>query len=89
MISKTNQIKFEGIYVNDNAEEIAVSKVVDLKLSWEDEREIQTNSEITKYLGFNQNGTSGIILQDSITVDSSTDDISLPIKESQVEITVQ
>ena len=88
MISKTNQIKFEGIYVNDNAEEIAVSKVVDLKLSWEDERNIETSSEITKYIGFNQEGTNGVILQNSVTVDSSTDEISLPIKESKVEVTV-
>ena len=88
MISKTNQIKFEGIYMNDNAEEIAVSKTVDLNLSWEDEREIETSSEITKYLGFNQNGTNGIILQTSVTVDSSTDEISLPIKDSKVEVSV-
>lgn len=87
-ISKTNQIKFEGIYVNEKAEEIAVSKTIDLKLSWEDEREIRNSSEVSKYLGFNQDGVDGIIFQQSITVDSSTNDITLPIKNSQVEIVV-
>ncbi len=88
MISKTNQIKFEGIYINDNAKEVAVSKIVDLKLSWEDEREIKTSSEITKYIGFNQNGINGIILQTSVEVDSSSQDVTLPIKDSNVKINV-
>jgi len=88
MISKTNKIKFEGVYLNDNAEEIKVQKTVDLTLSWEDQREVEASSEITKYIGFNQDGNSGIILQDSVTVDSKTDDISLPIKDSTVEVTV-
>ena len=88
MISKTNKIKFEGIYVNDDAEEKTVSKTVDLKLSWEDDREIKTSSEITKYIGFSQEGVNGIILQTSVNVDSITDDITLPIKDSKVEISV-
>lgn len=88
MISKTNKIKFEGVYINDDAEEIKVTKTVDLKLSWEDEREIKTSSEITKYIGFNQDGLNGIILQSSVVVDGSTDNASLPIKDSKVEVTV-
>ena len=88
MISKTNKIKFEGIYINDDAEEIKVTKTVDLKLSWEDDREVKTSSEITKYIGFSQDGLNGIILQSSVVVDSSTDNASLPIKDSKVEVTV-
>ncbi len=88
MISKTNKIKFEGIYINDNAEEIKVSKTVELKLSWEDDREVKTSSEITKYIGFNQDGVNGLILQTQVDVDSSTDNSSLPIKDSNLEISV-
>ena len=88
MISKTNKIKFVGTYITDDAEEIQVSKTVDLKLSWEDERELKTSAEITKYLGFSQDNVNGIILQTSVMVDNSTDNISLPIKESNVEISV-
>ena len=88
MISKTNAIRFEGTYMNDKAEEIFVSKTVDLKLSWEEEREIEISSEITKYIGFEQDGLKGIILQDSIVVDSETEAISLPIKDSLVEVSV-
>lgn len=88
MISKTNKIKFEGVYINDDAEEIKVSKTVDLKLSWEDEREVSTSLEITKYLGFSQDGVNGIILQVLAKVDNSTNDSSLPIKDSLVEISV-
>lgn len=88
MISKSNQIKFEGIYINEKAEEIKLSKIVDLKLSWEDNRPVNTLAEVTKYIGFTQNETNGVILQTSISIDNTTDKKSLPIKDSQVEIIV-
>ena len=88
MISKTNKVKFVGTYINSDAEEIEVSKTVDLKLSWEDDREVRTSSEVTKYIGFSQDGVNGVILQTSVNVDSFTENSSLPIKDSEIEVTV-
>lgn len=87
-ISKINQIKFEGIYVNENAEEIAVTKTVDLALSWKDSREVRLDSEVTKFIGYTSDGKSGIILQTSISVDNETENSSLPVKNSTLKVEV-
>ena len=52
-LSKTNVIRFEGTYVNTDAEEVPVSKDVELKLNWNDDREAVISSELTKYIVFN------------------------------------
>ena len=72
-ISKSNVIRFEGVYVNNEAEEIKVSKDVELKLSWQDARESQISSEITKYITFESEEGMGVILQTLVKVDSKTD----------------
>jgi len=87
-VSKNNKISFEGTYVNGDAEEISVSKDVDLKLSWSDEREVSSTSEVTKYIGYSVDGVSGLILQTSIKADNVTELSSLPVKNTEVEIDV-
>ena len=87
-LSKTNVIRFEGIYVNNEAEEIPVSKDVELKLSWNDKRDSSISSEITKYITFASEEGTGVILQTLVKVDRTTELNSLPIKTSEVEITV-
>lgn len=87
-LSKTNVVRFEGIYVNNNAEEIQVSKNVELKLSWNDNRQSTISSEITKYITFNSENGNGIILQTLVKVDRQTELNSLPIKTSNVQISV-
>lgn len=87
-LSKTNVIRFEGIYVNNDAEEIKVSKDVDLKLSWNDNRESTITSELTKYITFNSEQGTGVILQTLVSVDRRTELNSLPIKTSNLEIDV-
>lgn len=85
-ISKSNIIRFEGVYVNNEAEEIKVSKDVELKLSWQDARESQISSEITKYITFESEEGMGVILQTLVRVDSKTDKNSIPLKSSNLEI---
>ena len=87
-LSKTNVIRFEGTYVNNEAEEIAVSKDVELKLSWNDSRESVISSEVTKYITFNSAEGTGVILQTLVKVDRNTELNSLPIKTSNVQIEV-
>lgn len=87
-LSKTNVIRFEGTYVNNEAEEVQVSKDVELKLSWNDNRESIITSEITKYITYNSAEGTGIILQTLVKVDRKTDLKSLPIKTSNVQIDV-
>ena len=87
-LSKSNVIRFEGTYVNNEAEEIPVSKNVELKLSWNDKRDSNISSEITKYITFNSEEGTGVILQTLVNVDRTTELNSLPIKNSKVDITV-
>ena len=87
-VSKTNVIRFVGTYVNDNAEEIPISKDIEIKLSWIDERDIKINSEVTKYIGYSSNDVSGVILQTLIQADNTTENTSLPVKDTEVTVEV-
>lgn len=83
-LSKDCAVIFTGIYVDDEGEEIEVSKRVTLNVSWKDQREIKLSTEATKYIDFGR----GVILQTLVKVDTSTDKNTLPIKESEVVIDV-
>ena len=87
-LSKTNVIRFEGTYVNNDAEEVPVSKDVELKLNWNDDRESVISSELTKYIVFNSDEGPGVIIQTLVSVDMTTELNSLPIKTSNLEISV-
>lgn len=87
-ISKSNTIRFEGTYVTADATEIAVSKDVDLTMSWKDEREVRIDSDVTKYLGYAQEGISGLILQTQIDIDNYSDNATLPVRSSEVVVEV-
>lgn len=87
-LSKSNVVRFEGTYVNNEAKEIPVSKDVELKLSWEDKRDSNISSEVTKYITFNSEDGTGVILQTEVSIDRTTKLNSLPIKTSNVQISV-
>ena len=86
-VSKSNVIRFEGTYVNDD-QEISVSKDIDLSLSWEDNRETSVSSEVTKYVSYSINGTNGVILQTLIKADNSTQKNTLPVESSSIDVDV-
>ncbi len=81
-LSKDARIKFSGIYVDEDGEEVEVSREITLNISWKDEREVRIESDITKYIDFEDR----VILQTSVKIDNSTDKNTLPIKKSKVEI---
>ena len=87
-LSKDSKILFTGIYIDDDGEEIEVSKEVLLNVSWKDEREVKVESEVTKYIDFGTEDAKGVILQTLVKVDSSTDKNSLPVKESKINIQI-
>lgn len=77
-------VKFSGIYVDDEGEEHEVSKEVTLNVSWEDEREVKVETDVTKYIDYE----AGIILQTQVKVDTQTEENTLPVKESHLTIDV-
>ena len=86
-VSKSNVIKFEGTYVNDDVE-IPVSKEINLSLSWKDNRETKVSSEVTKYVSYSINGTNGVILQTLIKADNTTENKTLPVENSMIDVDV-
>ena len=81
-LSKDFLVAFSGVYVDNDGEEIAVSKYVRLNLSWKDSREVRVETQVEKYIDFGE----GVILQTLVKVDNATDNNSLPVKESEVTI---
>lgn len=83
-LSKDFVVAFSGIYVDNDGEEVEVSKDVRLNLSWEDSREVNVETSVEKYIDFGE----GVILQTLVKVNNSVENNSLPVKESEVTIAV-
>ena len=81
-LSKDFLVAFSGVYVDNDGEEIPVSKDVRLNLSWKDSREVRVETQVEKYIDFGE----GVILQTLVKVDNATENNSLPVKESEVTI---
>ena len=80
-ISNDVTVRFSGIYVDSQGKEIAVEKEEVLTVSWKDERDINVESGVTKYIDFG----AGVILQTIVRVDSSKNGNRLPIKSTTIE----
>ena len=87
-VSNESKVVFTGVYVDKEGEETQLSKEVPFTISWKDERNIKVSEEITKYVAFEMGKSKGVILQTSINVDSSTEGKTLPIKSSDLNVSV-
>ena len=83
--SKDFLVKFSGIYVDDEGEEIEVSNEKKLTISWKDNRDIKVETESTKYIDYG----GGVILQTLVKVDNTVEGKNtLPIKQTELNIEV-
>lgn len=80
-----SKVILSGVYVDKDGDENEISSEVELTLAWEDEREVRVDNDVTKYVKFSDDG---IILQTMVKVDSSTEENSLPIKSTELNIDV-
>lgn len=87
-LSDTSKIIFTGIYVDGKGNENEVSKEVDLTLSWKDERSVKVSSEVTKYIPYATSNGTGIILQTLVTLDNTTSRKSLPVKNTELNVSI-
>lgn len=83
-LSKDCKVVFSGIYVDDDGDEIEVSKEIDLNVSWKDQRDVRIITTAEKYIDFGK----GIILQTLVEIDSTTSKNTLPVKETEIDIDV-
>lgn len=91
-LSNTFKASLFGTYIDAKGNENEISKDVELTLAWKDEREINVESEISKFVRY---GDNGVILQTNIKVDNSNIDSgsllpknTLPVKETNLNIEV-
>ncbi len=87
-VSDIANVRFTGIYVDENGEEHDIERETQIKINWKNERKIKTEVEVTKYIDFG----SGIIIQTLVKVDnrinSEIEKNTIPVKETQLEISV-
>lgn len=85
----SNQFKLEltGTYVNDKGKEIEISKIQNLCINWEDEKELELSSEITKYVPFELENENGIVLQTKVKLNINSEK-ALPVETSKLEIEI-
>ncbi len=86
-LSQDSKIIFTGTYIDNDGEEIAVSKEITLNVSWKDEREVKLESSLSKYIQFG-NDKKGVILQTVVKVDGTSENNTLPAKETKVSVEV-
>jgi len=85
-LNKESKIIFTGTYVDDNGDDIEIFKEIILNVSWKDKRAVDLETEVTKYIQYGQDNAKGIILQTLVKVDSSAEENSLPVKETELKI---
>ncbi len=85
-IEKESEVSFIAIYVDGNGNEKTVNKVITNKLTWEAELELDLNTEVTKYIPFNQNENYGVLIQTKII--SRLKDHVLPVSSTELLVNV-
>ena len=83
-ISNDFVVRFSGIYVDSEGNEVAVEKEKTLTINWSDKREVKIETGVSKYIDFG----AGVILQTLVRVDTSKEGNRLPIKSSVVKTEV-
>ena len=84
--NKETIIKFTGTYIDGTGSEKSIEKEITNKLSWKGTAEAELKVEVNKYIPYSTNGNYGVILQ--TVVNSKVKDSSLPIKSTNIEVTV-
>lgn len=87
LISNLFEVELTGIYVNDRGKEIKINDSIPLRINWEDNRKIELNSEIIKYIPFEYEQEKGIVLQTKVNLESK-EQTSLPIENIKLEIDI-
>ena len=84
--NKETLTKFTGTYMDGRGRETEISKEVTNRLAWKNTAEVEATVEATKFIPFATDGNYGVILQTRVT--SKVKDNLLPVKNTNIEITV-
>lgn len=84
--NKETSVKFTGKYVDGNGKEKNVQKEIINKISWQGNAESELIVNPEKFIPYATNGNYGTMVQ--VRVNSKIKDNSLPIKNTNIEISV-
>ena len=87
-LTSENIVRFTGTYVDDEGEEVEVSRDVSLRVTWKDSREAKVTSTVEKYIDFKNGEARGVILQTLVKVDNTAEGNTLPVKSTEVTVEV-
>lgn len=83
-IQKDSSVVLTGTYVTSNGTEVEINKSVTLNVAWKEQAEIKAKSEIKTYKTYNNDGETGIIIQEKIVVEKTKG--ILPVNKTNLEI---
>ena len=83
-LSKGFLVVLDGTYLDSKGNEKEIHKEVPLTISWKDERSFNIETEVEKYIDFGE----GVVVQSKVTLDNSTEENTLPVKETEINIEV-
>lgn len=84
VFSKDSKIQFTGMYTNANGKSSNVKKEIVIHCEWNNEAKAVIRQSISKYIPYQADGTSGLILQTML--EANIENAILPIKTTTLEI---
>ena len=87
-LSKTNQVTFSGIYVDNEGKEQKLEKVLNAKLSWKEQTSTNLEYNVIKNINYEKDGIKGKILQVSAKISGKDQTNNTPIKNSELKIDI-
>lgn len=87
-LNKNSLVTLRGIYVDEKGEETQISKSIKLNASWDLETELNLEQAVTKYVPYEFDGQTGLILQLSVKAKQNRQDMVMPVKSAELKIKV-
>ena len=84
--NKNNEITLDATYVNEKGKEEKINKTIVINKQWTLDTEAQLSVSLEKYIPYEINGESKILVQEKIT--SKVENNSLPIKTTKIEVEI-
>lgn len=87
-LNKNSLVTLRGIYVDENGKETQINKTVKLNIGWNIETELGIEQAVTKYIPYNVDGQTGLIIQLSVKVGQINETMALPVKSTELKLKV-
>lgn len=87
-LNKNSLVTLRGIYVDENGKETQINKTIKLNIGWNLETELSIEQSVTKYVPYELEGQTGLIVQLLVKASQNREDMALPVKSTELKIKV-